>query len=116
MLPAHFMVTGNFSLRTLRMSSAVRRNASPVRRLQLSAPPEKMIHVLVPFEDALAVVRTRHSALAKTRTCRPSIKAHAGDALGDGVAVSAGIAVDRRAHRAGNARQRLQALQSARRW
>ena len=109
MLPAHFMVGGNFSLRTLRMSAEIASSAAASAASSASSTAEDD-PLLVAFENALAIAELALRVVEDAH--RVAIEeAHGGDALGDGMPVRAGIAVDRGAHPSGNAGERLQPLE-----
>ena len=114
MLPAHFIVGGNFSFRTLRMSAEISSQFGGTGRLERQFHPEDD-PLLVAFEDALAIAEI---ALRVIEIADPFAieKADARDAFRDGVPVGAGVAIDRGAHPAGNAGQRFQPLQTVMRW
>jgi hypothetical protein len=105
------MVEGNFSLRVLTMPSAVRRN-SPRSPGSSSNSTEKMIHSLVPFENALAVSELAFG-VGKLAHLGAIEKTDGGDAFGNRMAVRARVAVDGGAGPAGNAGQRFEATQTA---
>src|ERR1022692_4912163 len=134
MLPAHFMVGGNFSLRTWRMPAEIASSSTAgafhggrellVAHLEDAGRDRFQFHggrrgetefhleddpLFVALEDAFAIAEL---ALRVVKNAHPGAieEAHGSDPFGDGMPVCAGVAIDRAAHPTGDAGERFQPL------
>ena len=111
MLPAHFMVGGNFSLRTFRMPAEISCKFGRCRRVKHEFHPEDD-PVFAALEDALAIAEIALRVVERAYAGAIE-EADRRDAFRDGMPVRAGVAIDRGAHPAWDARERFQAPETS---